>query len=230
MSTGANISTWVFSNAGILLSSAQCSSWGAQLGKEQWGCWVWLPQERPEAVGEGLCGGGEGCLDDGSSSSVVLPGRHESQEPFLQWLLLLSNTSGLPWVHSVSYGDDEDSLSQAYMKRVNTEFMKAAARGISVLFASGACRPPPRLGTKGRQPRAQTPLQGSHAKASSGWQALAGTQGGLPAGPLLPHFLDPGLSSLKKHHSVPSAWTTVTQSPIFPFEEVGGGKGVARQL
>ncbi|XP_015672787.1 tripeptidyl-peptidase 1 [Protobothrops mucrosquamatus] len=79
MSTGANISTWVFSNAG----------------------------------------------------------RHESQEPFLQWLLLLSNTSGLPWVHSVSYGDDEDSLSQAYMKRVNTEFMKAAARGISILFASG---------------------------------------------------------------------------------------------
>uniref|UniRef100_A0A8C5SPS1 Tripeptidyl-peptidase 1 n=1 Tax=Laticauda laticaudata TaxID=8630 RepID=A0A8C5SPS1_LATLA len=79
MSTGANISTWVFSNAG----------------------------------------------------------RHESQEPFLQWLLLLSNTSGLPWVHSVSYGDNEDSLSQAYMKRVNTEFMKAAARGISILFASG---------------------------------------------------------------------------------------------
>ncbi|XP_034282279.2 tripeptidyl-peptidase 1 isoform X1 [Pantherophis guttatus] len=79
MSTGANISTWVFSNAG----------------------------------------------------------RHESQEPFLQWLLLLSNTSGLPWVHTVSYGDDEDSLSQAYMKRVNTEFMKAAARGMSILFASG---------------------------------------------------------------------------------------------
>ncbi|XP_070605501.1 tripeptidyl-peptidase 1 [Erythrolamprus reginae] len=79
MSTGANVSTWVFSNAG----------------------------------------------------------RHESQEPFLQWLLLLSNTSGLPWVHTVSYGDDEDSLSQAYMQRVNTEFMKAAARGMSILFASG---------------------------------------------------------------------------------------------
>ncbi|XP_015745902.1 tripeptidyl-peptidase 1 [Python bivittatus] len=79
MSTGANISTWVFSNAG----------------------------------------------------------RHESQEPFLEWLLLLSNTSALPWVHSVSYGDDEDSLSRAYMQRVNTEFMKAAARGVSILFASG---------------------------------------------------------------------------------------------
>ncbi|XP_015136410.2 tripeptidyl-peptidase 1 [Gallus gallus] len=79
MSTGANISTWVFSNAG----------------------------------------------------------RHESQEPFLAWLLLLSNMSALPWVHSVSYGDDEDSLSQAYLQRVNVEFLKAAARGLTVLFASG---------------------------------------------------------------------------------------------
>ncbi|XP_009992116.1 PREDICTED: tripeptidyl-peptidase 1-like [Chaetura pelagica] len=79
MSTGANISTWVFSNGG----------------------------------------------------------RHESQEPFLAWLLLLSNMSSLPWVHSVSYGDDEDSLSRAYMERVNTELMKAAARGLSILFASG---------------------------------------------------------------------------------------------
>uniref|UniRef100_A0A8C0BCL8 Uncharacterized protein n=1 Tax=Buteo japonicus TaxID=224669 RepID=A0A8C0BCL8_9AVES len=81
MSTGANISTWVFSNAG----------------------------------------------------------RHESQEPFLAWLLLLSNMSSLPWVHSVSYGDDEDSLSRAYMERVNTEFMKAASRGLTILFASGVC-------------------------------------------------------------------------------------------
>ncbi|OPJ72535.1 tripeptidyl-peptidase 1 [Patagioenas fasciata monilis] len=79
MSSGANISTWVFSNAG----------------------------------------------------------RHESQEPFLAWLLLLSNMSSLPWVHSVSYGDDEDSLSLAYLERVNVEFMKAAARGLTVLFASG---------------------------------------------------------------------------------------------
>ncbi|XP_043930201.1 tripeptidyl-peptidase 1 [Protopterus annectens] len=79
MSTGANISTWVFSNAG----------------------------------------------------------RHESQEPFLEWLLLLSNMSAIPWVHSVSYGDDEDSLSVAYMERINVEFMKAGARGLTILFASG---------------------------------------------------------------------------------------------
>ncbi|XP_069825383.1 tripeptidyl-peptidase 1 [Dendropsophus ebraccatus] len=79
MSTGANISTWVFSN----------------------------------------------------------PGRHESQEPFLDWMLLLSNLSSLPWVHTISYGDDEDSLSVAFMQRINVEFMKAGARGLTILFASG---------------------------------------------------------------------------------------------
>ncbi|XP_018619605.1 tripeptidyl-peptidase 1 isoform X2 [Scleropages formosus] len=65
------------------------------------------------------------------------PGRHESQEPFLQWMLLLSNMSSVPWVHTVSYGDDEDSLAAAYMMRINNEFMKAGIRGISILFASG---------------------------------------------------------------------------------------------
>ncbi|KAG8453089.1 hypothetical protein GDO86_004777, partial [Hymenochirus boettgeri] len=79
MSTGANISTWVFSN----------------------------------------------------------PGRHESQEPFLEWMILLSNMSSVPWVHTISYGDDEDSLSIAFMQRINVEFMKAAVRGLTILFASG---------------------------------------------------------------------------------------------
>uniref|UniRef100_A0A8C1G3R0 Tripeptidyl-peptidase 1 n=1 Tax=Cyprinus carpio TaxID=7962 RepID=A0A8C1G3R0_CYPCA len=65
------------------------------------------------------------------------PGRHETQEPFLQWMLLLSNMSAVPWVHTISYGDDEDSLSDAYMNRINIEFMKAGLRGISMLFASG---------------------------------------------------------------------------------------------
>lgn len=66
-----------------------------------------------------------------------VPGRHETQEPFLQWMLLLSNMSAVPWVHTISYGDDEDSLSTAYMNRINVEFMKAGLRGISMLFASG---------------------------------------------------------------------------------------------
>lgn len=79
----------------------------------------------------------QGDPDNLPNDCLYAPGRHESQEPFLQWLLLLSNESALPHVHTVSYGDDEDSLSSAYIQRVNTELMKAAARGLTVLFASG---------------------------------------------------------------------------------------------
>ncbi|XP_057308750.1 tripeptidyl-peptidase 1-like [Hydractinia symbiolongicarpus] len=64
-------------------------------------------------------------------------GRHENQEPFLEWILAVGNTTTVPWVHSVSYGDNEDSLSPEYMKRINAEFMKAGTRGLSILFASG---------------------------------------------------------------------------------------------
>lgn len=82
---------------------------------------------------------------------------HEGQEPFLQWIIGVGNTSDAPSVFSVSYGDDEvcgwmdcstsgvvvvtllcqDSLSPSYMERINQEFMKLGARGISVLCASG---------------------------------------------------------------------------------------------
>ncbi|KAK3728842.1 hypothetical protein QZH41_007642 [Actinostola sp. cb2023] len=64
-------------------------------------------------------------------------GRHEKQEPFLEWVVAISNMSQVPWVHSVSYGDNEDSLSTDFMKRINTEFQKAGVRGLSLLFASG---------------------------------------------------------------------------------------------
>lgn len=64
-------------------------------------------------------------------------GRHQSQEPFLEWLVAISNTTSVPWVHSVSYGDDESSLDVSYMTRINTEFQKGGVRGLSFLFASG---------------------------------------------------------------------------------------------
>jgi len=38
-------------------------------------------------------------------------GLHEQQEPFLEWILAVSNSSNPPLVNSVSYGDDEPSLS-----------------------------------------------------------------------------------------------------------------------
>lgn len=64
-------------------------------------------------------------------------GKHESQEPFLEWILAVGNTSQVPYVFSISYGDNEDSLSVDYMNRINVEFMKAGVRGITILFASG---------------------------------------------------------------------------------------------
>merc|ERR1719258_195460 len=43
-----------------------------------------------------------------------------------------------PGVHSVSYGNDEvQQTSAAYMDAVNAQLAKLAAKGISVLFASG---------------------------------------------------------------------------------------------
>jgi len=61
------------------------------------------------------------------------------QEPFLDWLMQLSDTPDdiIPLVHSVSYGDDELSMPAWFKRRVNAEFMKLAMRGISVLVASG---------------------------------------------------------------------------------------------
>ncbi len=40
-----------------------------------------------------------------------MAGLHEGQEPFLQWMIDVGNTTEVPYVFSVSYGDDEDSLS-----------------------------------------------------------------------------------------------------------------------
>ena len=65
-------------------------------------------------------------------------GRHESQEPFLEWLMDISNRSEVPWVHSVSFADFEDSLDVAYMNRINVEFQKAAVRGLTFLFAKNS--------------------------------------------------------------------------------------------
>lgn len=62
---------------------------------------------------------------------------NDQNEPFLKWLLTLSNTSDAPYVISTSYGEDEDSMTIDYQKRCNVEFQKAGVRGISLLFASG---------------------------------------------------------------------------------------------
>eukprot|EP00927_Polykrikos_kofoidii_P037338 TRINITY_DN3148_c0_g1_i1.p1 TRINITY_DN3148_c0_g1~~TRINITY_DN3148_c0_g1_i1.p1 ORF type:complete len:565 (-),score=77.54 TRINITY_DN3148_c0_g1_i1:242-1936(-) len=60
-------------------------------------------------------------------------------EPFMKWLALVSSTSDtdVPKLFSTSYGEGESTWSFAAAQRLNTEFMKAGARGISLLFASG---------------------------------------------------------------------------------------------
>jgi len=62
-----------------------------------------------------------------------------NNEPFMKWLTQISKTSDsdVPKVFSTSYGEDESSWSFAAAQRLNTEFMKAGARGISLLYASG---------------------------------------------------------------------------------------------
>ena len=58
---------------------------------------------------------------------------------WMKWMAKVANTSdeSVPKVFSVSYGEDEDTMPTDYADRVNVEFVKAGARGISILFASG---------------------------------------------------------------------------------------------
>jgi len=62
-----------------------------------------------------------------------------ANEPFMKWLTQMSSTSDkdIPKIFSTSYGEDESSWSYAASERLNTEFIKAGARGISLLYAAG---------------------------------------------------------------------------------------------
>jgi len=64
---------------------------------------------------------------------------NRENEPFMSWLALVSNTSDadVPKLFSTSYGENENSWSLEAASRLNVEFQKAGARGISLLFASG---------------------------------------------------------------------------------------------
>ena len=62
---------------------------------------------------------------------------NHNQEDFLSWIIAQVNTTNSPWVHSASYGDDEKSIDDDYLSRVESEFMKFGVSGRTVLFASG---------------------------------------------------------------------------------------------
>jgi len=54
------------------------------------------------------------------------------------WISTLSGESQIPYVISVSYGDQfENQPSTVYKEGLNVDFMKLGARGASVIFASG---------------------------------------------------------------------------------------------
>lgn len=63
---------------------------------------------------------------------------YSSQFSLLNWVKEISANESTPLVHSVSYGNDEaQQVSAQYMETCNAAFMKAGARGLSILFASG---------------------------------------------------------------------------------------------
>lgn len=68
---------------------------------------------------------------------VSTGGEYKGQEPFLEWIVNMSNTINSPLVHSISYGDVESSLDLDWTSRINVEFQKYGLMGRSILFASG---------------------------------------------------------------------------------------------
>jgi tripeptidyl-peptidase-1 len=92
-----------------------------------------------------------------SLSGYTTGTRPGDNEPFLVWLTnaealsdalipkacqscfrtcQLSDHAGVQ-VFSVSYGDDEPTIDLDYANRVNTEFQKMSARGVTIFLASG---------------------------------------------------------------------------------------------
>jgi tripeptidyl-peptidase-1 len=53
------------------------------------------------------------------------------------WVAQLANDTNCPLVHSVSYGSQGNYPAASYRDRINNEFKKLGARGISIIFASG---------------------------------------------------------------------------------------------
>lgn len=67
----------------------------------------------------------------------VTTGGKAGHENFLDWLIDLSNSTNVPWVQSLSYGENENAYSASYQQRSDVEFIKLGLRGVSVLSATG---------------------------------------------------------------------------------------------
>ncbi|KAJ3494975.1 hypothetical protein NLG97_g3723 [Lecanicillium saksenae] len=62
---------------------------------------------------------------------------HNGNEPYMEWLNYLLEQDHLPSVISISYADEEQTVPEAYAKRVCAAFAQLGARGVSVIVASG---------------------------------------------------------------------------------------------
>jgi tripeptidyl-peptidase-1 len=58
-------------------------------------------------------------------------------QDLVTWSAGLNNASSIPWVHSISYGSQGDYPTAVYQERLDAEFQKLGARGVSIIFASG---------------------------------------------------------------------------------------------
>ncbi|KAK4097863.1 subtilisin-like protein [Parathielavia hyrcaniae] len=82
--------------------------------------------------------GGRGTKLD-ALTGIPLSDSESDNEPFLEFLdhLLAKPDSDIPHVLSISYADDETTVPRAYALRVCDQFAALAARGVSVLVATG---------------------------------------------------------------------------------------------
>ncbi|KAF2143520.1 uncharacterized protein K452DRAFT_224900 [Aplosporella prunicola CBS 121167] len=67
----------------------------------------------------------------------IIPASESGNEPYLEFLEYLLAKEDPPQVVSISYTDDEQSVPKAYAQKVCDLFGRLAARGVSVINASG---------------------------------------------------------------------------------------------
>jgi len=100
--------------------------------------------------------------------------KNPENEPFLVFLYAVGNTTNPPFVFSMSYGDNEDTVDPDYAARVNVEFQKTGARGITLLASSGDG------GVAGSQPTKCTTFIPTFPAASPYVTAVGGTRDSGP--------------------------------------------------
>lgn len=146
MATKGDSPTGLLSGTEAMLDAEYMTALGANISSEFWGFSGNAPDNPQKCAGPHARArahiGPRSCAAAVARTrvdSAALPIVVARSEPFLKWLGVVSSTSdaSVPKLFSTSYGEDEASVSTAYADRINIEFQKAGARGISLLFASG---------------------------------------------------------------------------------------------